>query len=373
MAASMWIEQANGFDYVGVEASGFVTRGGAQCAPVVFHKRRGGFSPYFVSPWQGEGLSIEDPVLQNLRGNFFCLPFGAGGLDENGKVFKAHGEVASGNWEFVNAEKGSLGDSLSLKIQPQDIGGTVTKQIIIGEGHVYTKCVVSGVEGHYPVGYHPNLRMPLKGKMYLSLSPHETARTAGRSSYRYEGGEYYALEPDTDIDDLTRVPMIGKGFTDCLAYPRLEGFVDVVAAYRSQAPGVAWSVAAYPGEGFLYFSLKNAQIFGAALLWMEDRGRHQSPWNGRTRVVGVEDVCGYFAAPVAVTQAPNLMSAKGYRTIWDFTRESSYAFPYIEGVIPISASFAKVAETRFSPGTVEFISVSGESATASVELGFLDA
>jgi hypothetical protein len=104
---------------------------------------------------------------------------------------------------------------------------------------------------------------------------------------------------------------------------------------------------------------------------MEDRGRHQAPWNGRTRVIGVEDVCGYFAAPVAVTQAPNPMSAKGYRTAWEFSSESSYAFPYIEGAIPVSSSFTKVAETKFSAGKVEFTSRSGETVGAKVELGFL--
>ncbi|MFW5807163.1 MAG: hypothetical protein ACOCWU_05795 [Spirochaetota bacterium] len=34
------------------------------------------FDPYYVSPWQNEGLALDEPVLQTLRGDFFCMPFG---------------------------------------------------------------------------------------------------------------------------------------------------------------------------------------------------------------------------------------------------------------------------------------------------------
>ena len=54
-----------------------VTQLGGHMAPVTFHRRSAApVQPYYISPWQGERLKIDEPVLVPLRGDFFCLPFG---------------------------------------------------------------------------------------------------------------------------------------------------------------------------------------------------------------------------------------------------------------------------------------------------------
>lgn len=372
MKIDTWDEESDGFRYISDTTDIYITRFGAHCAPVVFQKERGGFAPYFVNPWLGEEISISDPVLKSLRGNFFGLPFGAGGPDNRGNIFNTHGDVASGKWTFVSSSKTDLGDTLTLNIHPKDIGGSVTKTISVKENIIYTLCLVDGVDGSYPVGYHPNLRMPASGRMYVSTSPFETGRTDRLSSFIYNDGEYSALESNADFTDMSKVPMIGGKFSDCLTYPRLEGFVDIIAGYRAPVPQIAWSVAAYPEEGFLYFSLKNQKVFGTSLLWMEDRGRHQSPWNGRTRVLGLEDTCSYFAAPVNECRKSNPMSEKGYKTVWSFSSDEVSNFPYIEGTIPISPTFTKIEKCSFSSKSVDFKSTSGESVKANVNLEFIN-
>ncbi len=54
-----------------------VTQTGAHMAPVIFGLDSDRtIQPYYVSPWQNEGLKLDPPVLISLRGDFFCLPFG---------------------------------------------------------------------------------------------------------------------------------------------------------------------------------------------------------------------------------------------------------------------------------------------------------
>jgi len=55
-----------------------ITKTGAQMAPVTFGLDSDRtIEPYYISPWQGEGLKLDPPVLVPLRGDFFCLPFGS--------------------------------------------------------------------------------------------------------------------------------------------------------------------------------------------------------------------------------------------------------------------------------------------------------
>ncbi len=373
MSLNTWNEEENGFSYNSNSTDVFITRLGAHCAPVVFQKERGGFAPYFINPWRNENLDhSNDPVLNSLRGNFFCLPFGAGGFDGKDQFFNTHGDVASGRWDLAGIESTELGDTLTLSINPEDIGGSVSKKITIKNNIIYTLSSVKGVDGCYPVGYHPNLRMPESGRMYVSNSPFETGKTDGQSVSQYKGGEYFSLKPNAYFTDMSKVPMINGESSDCLVFPRLEGFVDIIAGYRAPVPGIAWSIAAYPDEGFLYFSLKNQKLFGTSLLWMEDKGRHQTPWNGRTRVLGLEDTCSLFASPVVDCRNSNPMSEKGYKTVWSFTSSTVSSFPYIEGALPISSNFTKVEKVQFSSDSMKIISISGEVVSSKVNLDFID-
>ena len=72
-----------------------VTRLGGHMAPVTFYRgTRKPVRPYYISPWQGEGLKIDEPVLVPLRGDFFCMPFGVGGT-YRGEQYAVHGPPAT--------------------------------------------------------------------------------------------------------------------------------------------------------------------------------------------------------------------------------------------------------------------------------------
>lgn len=72
-----------------------VTVRGGQMAPVTFFRDSAQpVRPYYVSPWQDEKPSeMPAPVLNCLRGDFFCVPFGGNTDEVAGEKHPPHGEI----------------------------------------------------------------------------------------------------------------------------------------------------------------------------------------------------------------------------------------------------------------------------------------
>lgn len=369
-----WNEHVNGFEYSGPFISASVTRAGAHLAPFKVNLGERIVNPYFVAPWVHEHQDALEPVLAPLRGNFFCLPFGAGGYGLDGRKFPVHGEVAGAEWSFASSAVAGDTSALELELCPSDIGGRVVKRIEIDETarSIFTDIKIEGVSGDFPVGYHPNLRMPVSGRMYLSLGSLERIRVMPRDHLCYRDGEYASLAPGSSALSLDRVPDVFGGLSDCSTFPRPEGFCDIVGVYRSPPPDdIAFSFASYPAEGFAWWSLKRASRYAMTLLWMENRGRHGAPWSGRTAVLGIEDVTSSFADPVATSQGNNPTRAAGYPTTRHFEVGQATRFPYLEGVVPLPPGFTRVARSRVVEGGYTFTSVEGLRVTVSADLSRL--
>src|SRR5882757_7762118 len=75
-----------------------VTERGGQMAPVTFFRDTAKpVQPYHISPWQDEKLAdLPAPVLNTLRGDWFCIPFGGNSEAFRGEQHPPHGEVAGG-------------------------------------------------------------------------------------------------------------------------------------------------------------------------------------------------------------------------------------------------------------------------------------
>ena len=68
-----------------------VTMRGGHMAPVTFFRgAEAPVQPYYISPWQGTRTRTGVAVLDMLRGDFFCMPFG-GGEPYRGENHPAHG------------------------------------------------------------------------------------------------------------------------------------------------------------------------------------------------------------------------------------------------------------------------------------------
>lgn len=350
-----------------------VTQLGGHMAPVRFYLRDNHpVQPYHVSPWQSEKLEIADPVLVPLRGDFFCLPFG-GGREPDGRQHPSHGETATGTWSFGDlASKGGV-TSLALTMDTKVRPGKVTKRLMLLEGHnvVYCQHQIEGFAGPSTPGHHATLRLPEEdGKLRLATSPFVYGTTHPSAFADATQGEYQSLAVGAEIRDLRRVPLRFKDAAtdaDMTSLPARTGYVDLLAIYKKPSPGPAWMTAVNQTDGYVWFSLKDAGVLPGTVFWLENRGRHGSPWNGRNRCLGLEDVCWYFDH----SNEPNPVSRRGIPTNMKFDGVRPVTINYIEGAAKVPGAFDVVRTIEFSPGAMTLIAASGLKVQVPVRHEFL--
>ena len=356
-----------------------VTQLGGHMAPVTFCRRdaAGPVQPYYISPWQDEGLAIDEPVLVPLRGDFFCLPFGANGT-VRGTHHVVHGEPATEPWRWVNADRADGVTSLVLDMTLRKVPGRITKTLRLVDEHnvVYVQHTLSGCSGRFPLGHHATLAMPDEARsVHVATSPVRFGMTTPTPSGLPGGaeGEYHSLAFAKRFRDLRRIPLIWKepATDDGRVYPARAGFTDLMAVFNRPGRGPAWTAAVFAAQGYLWFSLKDPRVLPATILWIANRGRHMTPWNGRNRCLGLEDVCGYFAEGLAQSRKTNALNEAGVPTTVKLSRSHPTTINYIEGVVRVPRSFGPVRTVDLDHDAVTFISRSGGRATTPVKHGFL--
>ena len=353
-----------------------VTQLGGHMAPVTFYRRHSvPVQPYYVCPWHDEGLKIAEPVLVPLRGDFFCMPFGGGSVHQGRKHF-THGESAAKKWKLLDAGSGGGVSSLVLEMKTTNIPGRVTKtiQLVDGQNVVYKRHVLEGYSVRTSLGHHATLAMPQEpGTVNIATSPMRLMGTPPTPVGDPTIGHYQSLAIGKRFADLSRVPLIWSEppSGDCSSLPQREGFTDLLGLYNAPAAGPAWSAATFARQGYLWFSLKDAAVLPATLLWISNRGRHSVPWLGRNRCLGIEDVCGYFAEGLDASVRANPLSKAGIPTCVKLWPRRPTAVNYIQGVTKIPRGFSKVRSVSFAPGRATFTAVGGQKVTVDVCHEFL--
>ena len=356
-----------------------ITKLGGMCAPVTFYRdTKQPVEPYYVSPWQEEGLKLPDPVLVPLRGNFFCAPFGADNQYKS-ENHATHGEPATALWSNAELITGKKTVTLQASMTTKSRPGTVTKRISLVEGQnvLYVQHVVEGSSGKMSLGYHATLAGDEReDAILLSFSPFQFGVTQGAPdamSSHFAGGEYASLLPDAQFRNLAKVPTLWKepSFDRCDSFPRRRGFADIVQIFSRQSKRPGWSAAVRPAEGYLWFALKDTAVLPSTVLWMENHGRHQAPWNGRNCCLGIEDVCSFRADGLRPSAARNVASEAGIATVATLSARKPTIVNYIEGVVRVPKGFDRVAKTKFTANSVQFTSESGKTVEAAVQVSFV--
>lgn len=354
----------------------FTTKGGAMTAPVTFKFANGStVQPYHVTPWQDENKGgMGNDCLKNLRGEFFCLPFGGNGDALNGEIHPCHGEVSGEDWTLsdVKEEAGSV--TMEYKFSMKARAGEVTKKIKLnyGETVLYLSDSVSGSHGDMPAGHHPIIRMPADGsKMYLSFGKFEKGLTSPGLFSNPDAKEYQYLAPGAEFSAVEKIPTIFKDpeFADYSVYPTPYGYCDLFSVLKKPSDTPAWSAAVYPEEGFLWFVLKDASVLPMTSVWVSNSGRFGTPWNGRTYCIGVEDSCSYFAAGLKPSVEKNELNEMGFPTALNFDKTTEIRM--IQGVAEIPAGFGKVTDVQFENGAVTFQDITGKTASVKCDYNFV--
>ena len=362
-----------------------VTKIGGQMAPVTFLRDSGKpVQPYHISPWQNESLQdLPAPVLTALRGDWFCIPFGGNGAEYRQEKHPPHGEVAGAEWTYVDTKHGGGRHTLVLAFEPQARQGKIVKELSLVEGHnaVYSRHIVTGFAGPAPCGHHATLAMPDEpGVFRVSTSPIDFGMTNPSRFRDPTKREYQSLAIAAPFTDLAHVSLLekGTGDADLTRLPARQGYADLVQVVNKQdlqmvgkQEATAWTCATRTDEGWLWYALKDPRVLRSTLLWIENRGRHGSPWNGRNNCLGLEDVTSFFADGLAASAGANLLTRRGVPTVIEFTADKPTEIRYIQGVTRVPDGFGKVVAAEYAPGAVTFVAEGGERVTVPVRHEFL--
>jgi hypothetical protein len=356
----------------------FITRAGGQVGPAIFKFGGRRISPFSVAPWAQEKLPASTPeIIRALRGDFFCMPFGANAAPFRGEKHPLHGQTANDHWKFESMT-GSRGETtLHLSMRTTIRPGRVDKTITLLEGHpaIYCRHIISEMSGPMDFGHHAMLKFPGEpGSGILS-----TSRLLGGQVFpgQFEDpqlGGYSSLKPGATFSDLAKVPRRDGGMADLTRYPARLGFEDLVMVMSDRKQSLAWSAVSFPKERYVWFALKDPKVLCETILWHSNRGRHYAPWSGRhVGVLGIEDVTAYFHYGLAESCKPNPISVKGHPTCVRFVNRNPLTVNYIMACAPTPAGFDGVRkiEPHKSNDSVTLTSSSGKTVRVPLSVRFL--
>ena len=347
-----------------------ITAGGGQLDSVKFTLGRRTVEPFSTAPWCGtpEAAGLI-PLLRELRGDFFCAPFGDG-PPWRGELHPPHGEPANSTWKITASEPGRLTAVLRTRIRP----GRITKVIEgrPGETNLYQTHVLEGFRGSLCLGHHAMLDFVRNGPGRISTSRLRLAQVLPAPFENPAQGGYSCLRQGAWFRRLDAVPMADGKTTDLTRYPAREGFEDLVMLHHKDSEDFAWTAVVFTGKNFVWFSLKNPALLASTVMWHSHGGRHYAPWNGRHRgVLGVEDVTAYFHLGLAASLAPNPWTAKGVPTALPLGRRKTTRIPYIMGVAAIPEGFDRVKSIQRTETGIRLRADGGPVVEHAVDLDFL--
>ena len=355
-----------------------ITQRGGHMAPVEFLADTAEpVQPYHISPWQNEKLALDVPVLVPLRGDWFCVPFGGNGTLFKGETHPPHGEIAGAEWSFVkggsDAAKGI--HSLTLECATRARPGKIRKELFLVDGHnvVYSANSVEGFAGPAPCGHHATLAMPeAEGVFRIATSPIQFGMTCPGVFSDPAKREYQSFASGARFSDLKKVPLQFKDAPDAdvTRLPARRGYADLLQVVNVPE-GTAWTAATRTDKNWLWFALKDPKVLRSTVFWIENGGRHGSPWNGRNNCLGMEDVTALFAEGLAPSAAPNVLSEQGVPTVLEFSATKPTTVRYIQGLTRVPAGFGQVQKVEFAPGKATFIGEQGARVDVPVRHEFL--
>lgn len=343
--------------------AGWITLRGAHVAPVEFDLGSRVVQPYSLAPWLPEEQRDQDPLLQVLRGDFFCLPFGPQAAGPG------HGVVAAGTWTVVDQSP----HAVTLRIDATDIGATVTKTVSVRDGDtsLYQQFDIDGLDGVFNYGTHPVLDMSdyPQGSVELTTSPIRWGSVAPTLFSDPARGEHQILQIGARFTSLDQVPLEGGGNLDLRHLPTPPGHEDLVMFAPRSESGMAWNALRYPD--FAWFSLRRIDDFPATVLWVTNGGRSQPPWSSRhVGRIGIEDVCSYFAEGHAPSITGALDSV-GIPTARQFRSDQPVRLRVVHGVAAIPPGFGSITDIHNVDGTAVLVDETGRELPTATRCAFL--
>jgi hypothetical protein len=365
-----WTLQSN-------QVTAHLTRLGGHLGPVTFRLGRRTIQPFSVAPWAEEKLATDTPpILAALRGDFFCCPFGIDrGAPYRGQATPPHGETCNATWKLTRLTSRTNTHSLRATLTTRFRPGTVTKDILLRDGHsaIYQRHTLDGLAGPLTLGHHPMLKFPeAEGSGLISTSGFTSGHVFPEPLGVPAQGSYSALKPGARFTRLDRVPLALGGFTDLSTYPARRGYDDLVQLLTKPTEPFAWTAVSFPGSEYVWFSLKDPRVFNSTLFWLSNGGRYGAPWKGRhTAVLGLEEVTGYFDFSVAASAGKNPITQMGHPTTLSKSAGRDLTVNYIMAVAAIPKNFGRVSAITAVEGGVEIHTAKAKPVRVPLDTRFL--
>jgi len=353
-----------------------LTRLGGHLGPVQFRLGRRTVAPLSVAPWAEETLPRGMPVLlQVLRGDFFCAPFGGNGTPWRGERHPPHGETANAVWRLEELGHGDAAVTLRARLDLKVRAGRVTKTIVLPKGSpvVAQSHEITGARGPLSVGHHAMLRFPEEtGSGLIGTSPFVRGQVLPTPFEDPAQRGYSSLRAGAEFASLAEVPLATGGTTNLSEYPARRGFDDLVMITAAPDLPFAWNAVTFPAQRYVWFALRDPRVLRHTIFWISNGGRHYAPWNGRhTGVLGLEDTTSYFHYGQAESAGTNPLRRLGLPTTLTLDPRQPTIVRTLMGVAEVPARFGRVARIEPTPGGIVLVSAEGGRVPAAVDLRFL--
>ncbi|MFX1765113.1 hypothetical protein PWP93_21515 [Paraburkholderia sp. A1RI-2L] len=219
-----------------------------------------------------------------------------------------HGYACVGEWTLVRQTKHSI--EIALEYPPESSIARVVRVVRADPDSPaidFSVKIEARRSTRRPLGLHPNLALPsMAGAMQIHTG-------AFRFGVVHPGGPEPGVSraaPGAVFERLDHVPLRAG---EAAAFDRLPFAHDTEEII--QLCGVDGSVTLTNEESQVTCRLTwDASVLPSLLLWISNRGRTYSPWNGRNLCLGVEPVASAFELGCRPSLAQNPINARGIPT-----------------------------------------------------------
>lgn len=289
--------------------------------------------PLHKAPWLGEALPLANetpPLLANLQGEWPCVPFGmAPGPHLSGDWASyspppdrwPHGFGSNHAWECANVSASCV--SARINYPEGDAVRCLSRRVtgVTGRSAVDIELRIEmRREANLPIGLHPVFRLPEKpGRARLCLGsydgvftyPGDTGGNPAHSqptAFRFEDADFDFLS--LPYEEPSETLLLISGIDGCAALENQD------EGYRAS---LKWDSADFP----------------SLMLWISNRGRQSTPWNGRHLAIGIEPICSAFDFGQSISTADNPLKKAGLRTAALLTKREPFHTRYEISVEPL--------------------------------------
>lgn len=299
--------------------------------------------PFYEAPWLNEGETAEPQILNNLRSEFPCVPFGAdypvesvidewkpglaaeispSDIDLDTTDLLLHGYCSAADWYLIQQTDRHIEIAIDYpRSSPiRRLVRTISADLN-GPCIDFSLKIEMRTAARRPVGLHPNFAVPhFVGALQISpgefqfgiIHPAGPEKGVSRAS------------PGALFEDLREVPLLAGGTAP---FDRLPFSFDTEEVL--QLCGVDGTVTVVNAEDSAEYTLSwDEKILPSLLLWISNRGRSYAPWSGRNLCVGIEPMIGTFDLGSRMSLAPNPISRRGIATALTLDPENPTTIQY---------------------------------------------